>query len=60
MPDQPKTPQRAIRIPDKRWEATERSAKAIGSNRSEVVNDMLAWFVREPNAKLPKRPAEDD
>lgn len=60
MPDQPKTPQRAIRIPDDRWEATERSARAIDSNRSEVVNVLLAWFNRESGAKLPKRPPADD
>lgn len=56
MPNKPKTPQRAIRVPDERWEATGSAAVVVGANRSEIVNDLLAWWLRERGAKPPKRP----
>lgn len=49
-------PIRGIRIPDERWAAAERAATATGTNRSQLVNDLLAWHLGEPGAKRPKRP----
>jgi hypothetical protein len=45
-----------IRIPWARWSRFARAAKAIGSDRAKVVNELVAWFMREPGAKLPERP----
>jgi hypothetical protein len=46
---------RNIRIRDDRWERFgELAPKKPG--RSELINDFIAWYVREPGAKLPKRP----
>jgi hypothetical protein len=59
MPDQPKTPQRAIRVPDKRWNKLGEDAEKAGSDRSKVINDLAAWYTREDGAKLPKRPDAD-
>lgn len=56
MPDKPKTPQRAIRVPDERWEAIGRASAAIGTNRSEIINALIAWYLREKGAKPLKRP----
>ncbi|MBV8932047.1 MAG: hypothetical protein JOZ47_14020 [Kutzneria sp.] len=60
MPDQPKTPQRAIRVPDHRWIAAGHASTSVGKNRSEIINALLAWYLREPGAKLPKRPTFED
>ncbi|HYS37815.1 MAG TPA: hypothetical protein VEO01_19530 [Pseudonocardiaceae bacterium] len=59
MPDQPKTQHRSVRIPDDRWAAAALAAARAGMDRAKVVNELLAWYVREPGAKLPKRPDED-
>jgi hypothetical protein len=56
VPDQPKTQHRSVRIPDQRWEAADRCARAMGSDRAKLINEYLAWLTREPGARLPKRP----
>lgn len=43
MPDQPKTPLRAIRIEDELWER----AKAAAHNRGETVTDAIRRALRE-------------
>lgn len=53
------TPTHGVRIPDERWEAMERKAKAAGSTRTKAINDLAAWYVNEDGAKLPKRPDPD-
>lgn len=50
------TPSQSVRISDARWEAADHGARAVGSDRAKVINQLLAWFNREPGAKLPKRP----
>jgi hypothetical protein len=49
-------PTHGVRIPDRRWDAVDAAAKAAGVTRTAVVNALLAWYAREPGAKLPKRP----
>lgn len=56
MPDQPKTQHRSVRIPDDLWQEADAAAKAAGTDRATVINSCLRWYVREPGAKLPKRP----
>lgn len=56
MPNAPKTPSRNVRVPDERWVAADDAAQKLGIDRSALVNAFLAWFTREPGARLPKRP----
>lgn len=51
-----KTPVHGLRMPDDRWNALDSKAKAAGSDRSKVVNELAAWYVREDGAELPDRP----
>lgn len=55
-PNVPKTPPRQIRIGDE-WYAFDRAAKAQGSERATLVRQFIAWYLREPGAELPERPA---
>ena len=59
MPNQPKTPIQRFRLDDHLWT---RFDEAIGrtnpdSDRSKVLRQFIAWYVREPGAKLPARPS---
>lgn len=47
------TPVRATRMDDERWD---RLGDLYGQrNRSAVLNEVVAWLIREPGAKLPAR-----
>lgn len=48
------TPPRLMRIDDVLWEAFGRLAGT--RNRSRLVRDFIAWYTRQPGAKLPQRP----
>lgn len=41
MPNQPKTPHRAVRIPDELWSAVGQQAEAEGTTRSAIINRLL-------------------
>lgn len=49
------TPHRPIRVEDDLWEEFGRIAGA--RNRSAILRDFIAWYVRRRGATLPKRPA---
>lgn len=49
---------RSMRIPDKRWAAIERVATPQQMDKTALINAVLAWWLREPHARQPKRPAE--
>lgn len=51
-----KTPHRTIRVEAVHWEPFGDNAKRVGEDRSSVLNQFIAWFNREPGAKMPKRP----
>jgi len=51
-----RTPTRSVKMPDERWDALDRDAKKTGSDRSKVINELAAWFTKEPGAELPDRP----
>ena len=55
MPNAPKTPPRQIRIGDE-WYDFEAAVKAQDTERAIVIREFIAWYLREPGAKLPKRP----
>jgi predicted HicB family RNase H-like nuclease len=46
VPNQPKTPQRAIRVPDELWKSAQAIAKRQGESLSEVVREALAEYVK--------------
>jgi len=61
MANQPKTPLQNVRVDPDLWD---RFDKAIGradpgSDRSKTLRQFIAWYVREPGAKLPARPPAD-
>lgn len=58
MPNQPKTPARQMRIGDE-WYDFDAAAKAAGTDRATVVREFIAWYLREPGAKMPARPDRD-
>jgi hypothetical protein len=56
MPNQPATPNRAVRIDDETWTELGAAAEAIGEDRSSVLRQLAQWWLRRPGAKLPERP----
>lgn len=59
MPNKPKTQHRSIRIEDPEWDDGEPAAAKLGTDRSKVVNQLYAWWLRRPGAKLPTRPSPE-
>ena len=56
MPNAPKTPARQMRISDEDWTDFETAATSQGTDRASEVRAFIAWYLRRPGAKLPKRP----
>lgn len=65
MSDEPKrrgrpatgiTPKRGIRIPDETWLPAVERARGKGTSTGELCREFLEWWLRKPDAKLPKRP----
>lgn len=52
------TPIRRIRVSDERWEALEKSVGSRG--RSALINDFIAWHLRERGAKKPPQTPRTD
>ncbi len=50
------TPSRAIRIADDLWKAAGDATRSARTDRTTVVREFLAWYIRRPGAQLPKRP----
>lgn len=46
MPNQPKTPQRTVRVPDEVWERAKARAEARGETVSDVVRRALERYGR--------------
>ncbi|MFC7219307.1 hypothetical protein ACFQLX_14180 [Streptomyces polyrhachis] len=55
MPNAPKTPARQIRIGDE-WYDFDAAVKSLDTERAAVMRLLIAWYLREPGAKLPPRP----
>jgi len=47
VPNAPKTPNRAIRVPDDLWRAAQEKAAEQGESLSEVIRKALARYVAE-------------
>jgi Ribbon-helix-helix protein, copG family. len=50
VPNQPKTPARAVRIDDVLWDAVRQEAERRGENASDVVRRALREHLRMPQA----------
>lgn len=48
-------PVRGVRVSDARWKQFHDTTKTLGTDKSKAINALLAWYIREPNANLPKR-----
>lgn len=59
MPNAPKTPARQIRIGDE-WYDFDAAAKSQGTERATLIREFIAWYLRKPGAKPPKRPEVDE
>ena len=51
-----KTPVRNLRVEDDLWGSFGAACTAAGIDRSTALRDFMRWYMREPGAKLPKRP----
>lgn len=56
MPNAPKTPARQIRIGDQ-WYDFDAAAKAQDTDRATLIREFIDWYLREPGARMPERPA---
>jgi antitoxin component of RelBE/YafQ-DinJ toxin-antitoxin module len=56
VPNQPKTPNRAVRVDDQVWDEAGQAAAEMGTDRTKVINQFLRWYLRRSGAKLPARP----
>jgi hypothetical protein len=56
MPNQPATPNRAVRIDDETWAALGAAALAADTDRSAILRQLAQWWLRWPGAKMPQRP----
>lgn len=46
MPNQPRTPNRSVRVPDELWHAAQWIARDKGITMTDVVNELLKQWVR--------------
>lgn len=42
-----RVPKRTVRIPDRTWTAAGEKARAMGADRNQVINELLADWVRQ-------------
>lgn len=45
------------RVAFAKWERFGERAAEAGTDRSKLINEFIDWFLREPGARLPTRPA---
>lgn len=51
------TTNRVLRIPDDEW--NDLGTAAGVRNRTQVIRDLVRWYLRRPGAKLPERPPRE-
>lgn len=61
VPDQPRptNKHRSVRFELDEWEVSDKLARELGTNRSQILNQFIRWFLRRPGAKLPQRPSAE-
>lgn len=50
------TPTRPIRVDLELWGRAGEATAAASTDRSAIIREFLRWYLREPGAKLPRRP----
>ncbi len=60
MPNAPKTQHRSVRFDEDTWSDLLAAAKTRNSDRAKILNELAAWYLRRPGAKLPVRPNLSD
>lgn len=50
------TPPRPIRVDDDLWKRFGHATTLAGADRSATIRDFMAWYARDPGAKMPRRP----
>jgi len=50
------TTKSGIRVPDDLWRRFGEVVANADTTRSTVLREFIAWYVRDPDAKSPKRP----
>jgi predicted DNA-binding protein len=43
-------------VPDELWDRFGELTAQAGTDRSAVLRELIAWYVRHPSGKLPNRP----
>ena len=56
----PVIPTRYFAVPDDEWNGFGSAVKLSYSNRTKITREFIRWFTRQPGAKMPKRPAEQE
>jgi hypothetical protein len=51
------TPKRSLRVADELWDAVVAQAAAEQVEVAGLTREFYAWWLRQPGAKMPKRPA---
>lgn len=54
--DTRKYPQHTVAVPDPRWVSFGAACAQLGTDRSKLLNTVMAWYAREDGAVLPRRP----
>lgn len=52
-------PNQHFRVDADSWERFGQAAEQAGTDRSTLLRQFVAWFIRERAAKLPHRPDRD-
>jgi hypothetical protein len=60
VPNQPKTPKQSMRMGALKWGRFGIASLSVKSNRTEVMSQLVDWFLRVPGAELPERPTEEE
>lgn len=54
------TARQTIRVDTDLWDRFGAAAEQAGTDRSEALRAFIRWYLREPGARMPKRPAADE
>lgn len=46
----------STRIPECHYDPFTMAARMVGRSRAQLINDFIAWYLREPGASMPPRP----
>lgn len=53
------TPTHPIRMDPAEWDELGSDAEFMGTDRSELIRQLVRWWMRKPGAKCPPRPPKD-